>query len=219
MPRWSAPACDDVLVEPRRAPLIAGFAAVKQAALDAGAMGASISGAGPSVFAWFEDRGDRRRPRRDAMPPRSPRRLRQRRPTSRPVAGPARGARMKALSTRGIAPPVAMSQAIAAGLAPDGGLYMPEHWPMFPPSRISLATRPGRVGTRCWRRSSPTMRSARGWPAICADAFAVRRRCAASGPRTTFVLELFHGPTAAFKDYGARFLAALLARCRRRRRR
>ena len=46
----------DVLVEPRRAPLIPGFAAVKQAALDHGAMGASISGAGPSVFGWFEDR-------------------------------------------------------------------------------------------------------------------------------------------------------------------
>lgn len=47
---------DDVLVEPRRAPLIAGFAEVKCAALDAGAMGASISGAGPSVFAWFESK-------------------------------------------------------------------------------------------------------------------------------------------------------------------
>ena len=46
----------DHLVEPRRASLIPGFAAVKQAALDAGAMGASISGAGPSVFAWFEGR-------------------------------------------------------------------------------------------------------------------------------------------------------------------
>ena len=46
----------DVLVEPRRAPLIGGFAQVKQAALDHGAMGASISGAGPSVFAWFETR-------------------------------------------------------------------------------------------------------------------------------------------------------------------
>ncbi|WP_313274920.1 homoserine kinase [Stenotrophomonas sp.] len=46
----------DVLVEPRRAPLIVGFDAAKQAALVAGAMGASISGAGPSVFAWFEDR-------------------------------------------------------------------------------------------------------------------------------------------------------------------
>jgi homoserine kinase len=47
----------DVLVEPRRAPLIQGFAAVKQAALDADALGASISGAGPSVFAWFESSG------------------------------------------------------------------------------------------------------------------------------------------------------------------
>ncbi len=47
---------NDVLVEPRRAPLIAGFPHVKQAALDHGAMGASISGAGPSVFAWFESR-------------------------------------------------------------------------------------------------------------------------------------------------------------------
>ncbi len=46
----------DVLVEPRRAPLIAGFDGAKRAALDVGAMGASISGAGPSVFAWFETR-------------------------------------------------------------------------------------------------------------------------------------------------------------------
>ena len=51
----------DVLVEPRRAPLIAGFEAVKRAALDAGAMGASISGAGPSVFAWCEDDATARR--------------------------------------------------------------------------------------------------------------------------------------------------------------
>ncbi|MEL1264807.1 homoserine kinase [Pseudoxanthomonas putridarboris] len=48
----------DVLVEPRRAPLIVGFDAAKQAALDGGAMGASISGAGPSVFAWFDGRED-----------------------------------------------------------------------------------------------------------------------------------------------------------------
>ncbi len=43
----------DVLVEPRRAPLIPGFADVKAAALAHDALGASISGAGPSVFAWF----------------------------------------------------------------------------------------------------------------------------------------------------------------------
>lgn len=48
----------DVLVEPRRAPLIPGFAAVKAAALDHGALGASISGGGPSVFAWFTSKAE-----------------------------------------------------------------------------------------------------------------------------------------------------------------
>ena len=43
---------NDVLIEPRRAALVPGFALVKAAALQAGALGASISGAGPSVFAW-----------------------------------------------------------------------------------------------------------------------------------------------------------------------
>ncbi|MEO6172775.1 MAG: homoserine kinase [Arenimonas sp.] len=43
---------NDVLIEPRRSPLIPGFANVKKAALDNGAIGSSISGAGPSVFAW-----------------------------------------------------------------------------------------------------------------------------------------------------------------------
>ena len=42
----------DVMIEPRRAPLVPGFAAVQQAALDEGALGASLSGAGPSLFAW-----------------------------------------------------------------------------------------------------------------------------------------------------------------------
>ena len=46
----------DVRVEPRRAALIPGFADVKAAALAHGALGASISGAGPTVFGWFEDR-------------------------------------------------------------------------------------------------------------------------------------------------------------------
>ncbi|HEX5052101.1 MAG TPA: homoserine kinase [Planctomycetota bacterium] len=44
----------DVLVEPRRAPLIPGFAGVQAAALAHGALGASIAGGGPSVFGWFD---------------------------------------------------------------------------------------------------------------------------------------------------------------------
>jgi len=45
---------EDVLVEPRRAGLVPGFREAKQAALDAGALGASLSGSGPAVFAWCE---------------------------------------------------------------------------------------------------------------------------------------------------------------------
>lgn len=44
----------DQMIEPRRAALIPAFAEVKQAALKAGALGASISGAGPTVCAWFD---------------------------------------------------------------------------------------------------------------------------------------------------------------------
>jgi homoserine kinase len=46
----------DLLVEPRRAPLIPGFAEAKAAALDRDALGASITGAGPCTFAWFASR-------------------------------------------------------------------------------------------------------------------------------------------------------------------
>lgn len=51
----------DILVEPRRAPLVPGFATVKAAALDHHALGASLSGAGPSVFGWFASREDAQR--------------------------------------------------------------------------------------------------------------------------------------------------------------
>ena len=46
---------EDVIIEPQRAALIPGFARVKAAALEAGALGASISGSGPSVFALVDD--------------------------------------------------------------------------------------------------------------------------------------------------------------------
>ena len=49
-------AFEDVIVEPQRQALIPGFMAVKQAAMTNGALGCSISGAGPTVFAWCETR-------------------------------------------------------------------------------------------------------------------------------------------------------------------
>jgi homoserine kinase len=46
---------EDVIIEPQRQVLIPGFKAVKQAALHNGALGCSISGAGPTIFAWCEE--------------------------------------------------------------------------------------------------------------------------------------------------------------------
>jgi homoserine kinase len=48
-------AFEDVIIEPQRSQLIPGFKAVKQAAMANGALGCSISGAGPTVFAWCEE--------------------------------------------------------------------------------------------------------------------------------------------------------------------
>ena len=117
---------------------------------------------------------------------------------------------MKTLSTRGVAPPVAISQAIAAGLAPDGGLYMPEQWPTFDPADFdgdaTLAQVAGRMLTPFFADDPIGERLAD----ICDDAFAVEPPLRAFGNDGDFLLELFHGPTAAFKDYGAAFLAGCL---------
>ena len=55
-----------MVIEPQRQVLIPGFAEVKQAALAAGALGGSISGAGPTVFAWAEEQ-DAENVRRDMV--------------------------------------------------------------------------------------------------------------------------------------------------------
>lgn len=51
-------ALHDVVAEPKRAPLVPGFDAVKRAAMEAGALGCSLSGAGPSIFALCRNRDD-----------------------------------------------------------------------------------------------------------------------------------------------------------------
>jgi len=56
----------DLIVEPHRAPLVPGFSDVQAAAMDADALGCSLSGAGPTVFAWTEGADDAQAVR-DAM--------------------------------------------------------------------------------------------------------------------------------------------------------
>jgi homoserine kinase len=56
-----ARALEDRIAEPRRAPLVPGLAAIKASAADAGALGCSLSGSGPSLFALCRSRGDAER--------------------------------------------------------------------------------------------------------------------------------------------------------------
>ncbi|EIL92074.1 MULTISPECIES: threonine synthase [Rhodanobacter] len=116
-------------------------------------------------------------------------------------------------STRSAAPTVPISQAIAAGLAPDGGLYVPERLPRLDPATFDPH---GTLADTAATLLAPFFAGdalADDLPAICAEAFTFDAplRALPAHPGT-FLLELFHGPTSAFKDFGARFLAACLRR-------
>lgn len=121
--------------------------------------------------------------------------------------------RMDYVSTRNAAPAVGLGQAIAAGLAPDGGLYVPAQLP--PPRALQAGPDLARTTATLLAPFFAGDALAAKLPAICAEAldFPVPLRPLATPG--DHVLELFHGPTAAFKDVGARFLAACLARLRR----
>jgi threonine synthase len=120
---------------------------------------------------------------------------------------------MKAISTRGRAAETSVADAIAAGLAPDGGLYMPDHWPRRSPAEFDDDRSLSAVATRLLAPFFADGPLAEALPGICADALAVDPPLLPFGATNDFVLELFHGPTAAFKDYGAAFLAGCLAGC------
>lgn len=114
---------------------------------------------------------------------------------------------MKVFSTRG-GSEVSVSEAISVGLAPDGGLYTPPAlaahsgpWGADLQSRVSTLLRPFFAGEVL----EPSLEE------IIHEAFTFDAPTRwLSGD--TGLLELFHGPTAAFKDFGARFLAACLSR-------
>ena len=123
---------------------------------------------------------------------------------------------MKYVSTRGLAPALGFADVLLAGLARDGGLYVPETWP-----RLSEATIAGFAGKPYADVAVEVMR-----PFIDGEIpeDALRRMCreAYAGFRNEavaplvkigadeWVLELFHGPTLAFKDVAMQVLARLM---------
>ncbi|HUI61862.1 MAG TPA: threonine synthase, partial [Steroidobacteraceae bacterium] len=118
-------------------------------------------------------------------------------------------------STRDERARVGYGEALVQGLAPDGGLYVPTSWPQFDPRDFGTDTDLPQIAARLLAPFVAGDPIAGQLPAIVTEAFnfpAPLIPLEAQGRLS--ILELFHGPTAAFKDFGARYLAASFARLR-----
>ncbi|WP_214473529.1 threonine synthase [Mesorhizobium sp. dw_380] len=123
---------------------------------------------------------------------------------------------MQYVSTRGEAPVLGFSDAVLAGLARDGGLYVPREWPRFSPAEIR-AMRGLAYPDLAIRVLSPFIGGEIQAPVferLVREAYATFRHEAVcplvQTGSNTFVLELFHGPTLAFKDVAMQLLARLM---------
>lgn len=118
---------------------------------------------------------------------------------------------MKFRSTLRRSPEVSLRDAVLCGSAPDGGLYMPVEMPHLPPDfwqRLPSLTFPeiaGEVGALFLADEIPSDVQDK----IVKEAFNFPAPLIAVGERL-HILELFHGPSLAFKDFGARFMARLM---------
>ncbi len=123
---------------------------------------------------------------------------------------------MQFVSTRGRAPALSFSDAVLAGLAGDGGLYLPQQWPQLSPGEIAaFANKPyADVAFDIVSRFVDGEIPDAELRAIVEAAYATFRHPSVA-PLVElepghFVLELFHGPTLAFKDVAMQFLARVM---------
>src|SRR3954447_1435309 len=119
---------------------------------------------------------------------------------------------MQFVTTRGAAPPVPFTTALFAGLAPDGGLYVPEAiepWTADELSRLPRRTLT-EIGLRALRPFTRGELDPAVLEAVVVEALNFDIPLVEVEPGI-FALELFHGPTLAFKDVGARVMARLMA--------
>jgi threonine synthase len=116
---------------------------------------------------------------------------------------------MRLVSTRDPGMTATFREAVLSGMAPGGGLYLPEPWPVFDdwPDLLALG----------FQDRAVTILDRLLGDEVDRDALATAVRSALDFPVPLvpvrpglFALELFHGPTLAFKDFGARFFAAVL---------
>jgi threonine synthase len=122
---------------------------------------------------------------------------------------------MKFISTRGASPPASFIEALLGGLAPDGGLYSPEVWPRFTPDEIvEFAGKPyAEVAAHILGLFAQDDMSPRDMLSACQGAYASFHHPAVTPLRQltpgAYLLELFHGPSLAFKDVAMQLLARL----------
>ena len=130
---------------------------------------------------------------------------------------------MRYVSTRGEAPALPFEGALLAGLARDGGLTMPEVWPQLSPTEIAMlagldyAEAAYRI-MRPYLEGDPSLADLE---AVLDEAYAGFHHPAIAplrqiGP-ASWLLELFHGPTLAFKDLAMQVVARLMDRALARR--
>ena len=123
---------------------------------------------------------------------------------------------MRYVSTRGEAPPLGFMDVTLAGLARDGGLYVPENWPRLSAETIaSFAGKPyAEVAVEVIRPFVGDTISEAELSRLAREAYGTFRHPAvvpvAQFGAGTFLLELFHGPTLAFKDVAMQLLARLM---------
>lgn len=115
---------------------------------------------------------------------------------------------MQYVSTRGQAPTVDFVSACLAGLAPDGGLYVPESWPQLTPAKatepyIELATRIlSSFAGKAMDKETIGKLCTSAYSSFSHDAITPLSQWAAGA----WMLELHHGPTLAFKDVAMQFI-------------
>lgn len=122
---------------------------------------------------------------------------------------------MRYVSTRGSAPVLDFDDVLLAGLARDGGLYVPESWPAFTPGQIrALRGLPyDQLATKVMAPFVAGCLSETELAAMVADTYKGFTHPAVAPLKqlghNQWVCELFHGPTLAFKDYALQLVGRL----------
>jgi len=122
---------------------------------------------------------------------------------------------MHYISTRGASAPAGFADVLLAGLAPDGGLYVPETWPSFTPAQIrAFRDAPyAEVAAAVLERFTGDAFEPQTLRQITAEAYASFAHPSVAPLRQLdvglWMLELHHGPTLAFKDVAMQLLSRL----------